>query len=482
MDDSAEYRHVKRRRYTRWRFPCRSPQCCASAMSWPTFSTSCRVFSLAMEVGACHGQNCRAMPLRPRRWVGGLDASKTVDAVAAKALISQFETAASDFGGEYAIAIADAAGNVVAEQNLDTPYTPASTMKTLTAYAAAATLDMGSTLETQTYLEQREDGTSRLVLKGNGDMLLGVDESDSAHINGRAGLGTLAANTAQALRQRGITSVTLVYDDSLVRQRPLAQRHRRTRSGPRVLRADRIHGRGGGRNWNGANPTDPDTFSTYPVLSTQPAREAALVFAQRLTERGIAVNGSVEQGAVPDGTSPIATVSSASLNEIMAFMLRHSDNSLAEEFGRLLALHLNAGNSPAGAVQSVEQVLAQRGISTEGLTMVNCSGLAEDSKLTAHTLLDVQQRNLTSGSGSAAAEGLSIVGFVGTAANRLNDADEAGLIRAKTGSLGDVTSMTGNVSRHNGGALSFAVIVNDPDDSEAAKSAIDTFVAALPKL
>ena len=42
--------------------------------------------------------------------VGGLDASKTVDAVAAKALISQFETAASDFGGEYAIAIADAAG------------------------------------------------------------------------------------------------------------------------------------------------------------------------------------------------------------------------------------------------------------------------------------------------------------------------------------------------------------------------------------
>ena len=217
-------------------------------------------------------------------------------------------------------------------------------------------------------------------------------------------------------------------------------------------------------------------------MSTQPAREAALVFAQRLTERGIAVNGSVEQGAVPDGTSPIATVSSASLNEIMAFMLRHSDNSLAEEFGRLLALHLNAGNSPAGAVQSVEQVLAQRGISTEGLTMVNCSGLAEDSKLTAHTLLDVQQRNLTSGSGSAAAEGLSIVGFVGTAANRLNDADEAGLIRAKTGSLGDVTSMTGNVSRHNGGALIFAVIVNDPDDSEAAKSAIDTFVAALPKL
>lgn len=59
-------------------------------------------------------------------------------------------------------------------------------------------------------------------------------------------------------------------------------------------------------------------------------------------------------------------------------------------------------------------------------------------------------------------------------------ADAALFLRC--GNAGDVTSMTGNVSRHNGGALSFAVIVNDPDDSEAAKSAIDTFVAALPKL
>ena len=223
-------------------------------------------------------------------------------------------------------------------------------------------------------------------------------------------------------------------------------------------------------------------FSTYPALSTQPAREAAQVFAQRLAEHGIAVNSSVEQGTVPEGTSPIAAVRSASLNEIMAFMLRHSDNSLAEEFGRLLALHLGADNSPTGAVRSVEQVLVQQGISTEGLIMLNCSGLSEESKLTARTLLEVQQRNLTSGVGAAAAEGLSVVGFVGTAANRLNDDNEAGLIRVKTGSLGDATSMTGNVSRHNGGALSFAVIVNNPDDFEAAKSAIDTFVAALPKL
>lgn len=481
MDDSAEYRHVKRRRYITVAFSVAlTTVLCVGYVVADIFDKLPGVLTLQEVEHITAKTPGNAVPAATV--VGGLDASKTVDAAAAKALINQFATAASDFGDEYAIAIADAAGNVVAEHALDESYTPASTMKTLTAYAVATTLDMGETLDTQTYLEQCEDGTSRLVLKGNGDMLLGAGASDSSHINGRAGLGTLAANTAQALRQRGITSVTLVYDDSLFG-------NDRWPSGIAELDSNHVYyaptssmAVDGGRNWNGADPADPDMFSIYPALSTQPAREAAQVFAQRLAEHGIAVNSSVEQGTVPEGTSPIAAVRSASLNEIMAFMLRHSDNSLAEEFGRLLALHLGADDSPTGAVQSVEQVLVQQGISTEGLIMLNCSGLSEEAKLTARTLLEVQQRNLTSGAGAAAAEGLSVVGFVGTAANRLNDGNEAGLIRVKTGSLGDVTSMTGNVSRHNGGALSFAVIVNNPDDFEAAKSAIDTFVAALPKL
>ena len=139
--------------------------------------------------------------------IADIDASKTIDPAAARALTDAFRASAAGFGGEFSIAIADASGNVVAENNIDVPRTPASTMKTLTAYAAAVELDMGRTLDTQTYLEQSQDGTARLVLKGNGDMLLG------------AGRHT-------------------------VRQRPLAARHRRTRHGPPVLRPDSFHGRG----------------------------------------------------------------------------------------------------------------------------------------------------------------------------------------------------------------------------------------------
>ena len=80
------------------------------------------------------------------------------------------------------------------------------------------------------------------------------------------------------------------------------------------------------------------------------------------------------------------------------------------------------------------------------------------------------------------AEGLSIAGVGGHGAGSVYDDAVAGLLRVKTGSLGTVTSMAGNVSRTNGGALSFAVVVNNPEDYAAARSAIDSFITKLAGL
>ena len=94
----------------------------------------------------------------------------------------------------------------------------------------------------------------------------------------------------------------------------------------------------------------------------------------------------------------------------------------------------------------------------------------------------MQARNLDVGGAVAAAEGLSIPGLVGTAANRLASTQAAGLTRVKTGSLQEVSSMTGNVSREQGGVAAFAVIVNNPEDFEATRTAINEFVAGLAAL
>ena len=407
------------------------------------------------------------------------DLSKSIDKNALRSAVKAFEST-SKLGDDYSVAVATADGTIVESRDPDSPRQPASTLKTLTAFAAASRLDMGSTLDTQVYLEHADDSTPTIILKGNGDMLLSSGDDDPDHVNGRAGLGSLATRTARVLRGKGISRVRLVVDDSLfgsVRSPTNIEQNNEDGLYYTPVSSMAVDG---GRRWSsGQTPSDPDVFEDYPPLSTHTASDATTVFIRRLVERGIAVEGTASSGQVPDGLTPVASVHSATLTEIMAFMLRHSDNTLAEEFGRLLALHVGEENSPTGAVTAVRDVLRASKISMTGLTMADCSGLSPGSLVSVRTLAAVQSRNLGRHGVSAAAEGLSVSGLVGTAAERFSDSAANGLLRVKTGSLSDVTAMAGTVSRKSGGVLAFAVIVNDPQDYDAAVAAIGSFGSAL---
>ena len=97
MDDSAEYRHVKRRRYITVALSVSlTTVLCVGYVVADIFDKLPGVLTL-QEVEHATAKTPGNV-IAAATMVGGLDASKTVDAVAAKALISQFETAASDFG------------------------------------------------------------------------------------------------------------------------------------------------------------------------------------------------------------------------------------------------------------------------------------------------------------------------------------------------------------------------------------------------
>lgn len=413
--------------------------------------------------------------------VGDVDRAAVIDQAAANALIDTL-TGADGVGDDLSVAIADAEGTIVAERNIGTAREPASTLKTLTALAASATLDLSDTLDTETYLDQREGQTPTLILNGNGDMLLGAGASDPRHVNGRAGLGTLAERTAEALLQRGIDRVRLVYDDTLFGDRRSPANIERNNPGNLYYAPVSAMAVDGGRHWEDGQPDDPDQYTGYPELSTQPAAEAAATFVTRLGEYGITVEGEPSAGDVPEGLSPLTSVSGAQLSEVMAFMMRHSDNTLAEEFGRLTAIAAGYDNSPSGATQAVADIVSGLGVDTGQLTMADCSGLAPGSRLNVRTLIGVQAAALAGGSASSLIEGMSVPGLTGTAADRLDDDAAAGLLRVKTGTLDAVTAMVGNVSRTNGGVLCFAVVVNNPENAWEAARAVDAFIADLPGL
>lgn len=425
-------------------------------------------------------------------------------------------------GNDTSAVIMDARGQIVAERFARTPREPASTLKTLTAAVASRTLDMGATLDTQVFMLPTKTNApksasrrAQLVLRGSGDMLLGVGENDIHHVNGRAGLATLANRTAEVLALDKIHEVTLAVDDSLFGAKREPSLVYETDDEHRFYAKTSSVAIDCARQRDiVAQGVDADAGSDFPLSDPNPAASVGRVFAQLLRNKGIQVHAAnlsnLTKSAKTKGNQPatssapasdseipvsftqslivansqlIAKVSSAPLNEIMGYMLRLSDNTLAEEFGRLTALAAHKSNDPEGGVKAVEEGLHKLHIDTRGLHMSDCSGLSPKSSIRALTLAQVQLLNVARNSGgSAAAQGLSLPGLVGSTRRRLVDPSAKGLLRVKTGSLSNVTSMSGNVSRRGGGVLTFAVIVNNPNNGWGASVAINKFMAELPNL
>lgn len=410
--------------------------------------------------------------------------------------------------------IANGDGTIASSSNADTLMEPASTLKTLTALAATDVLDMDSTLDTDVGLvpeEKTAGGTSStaaaktasktaskttsetspsaskttshdtartIVLRGGGDMLLGAGKSDPWHINGRAGLATLAQKTAAALRAAGIGSVRLVADTTLFGpvRRPATMTEDYVQIGyfapTSALAVDE------GRQ--SAVGSDPDSAARSTVPRTEdPAAAAVASFASSLSQAGIRLtNARSSDGAyaVPAATAAqrkssrtpgarLARVSSAPLRQILRLTLRLSDNTLAEEFGRLVALRTKADNSPAGATKAIAGRVRRQGVDLDGASLADCSGLSPGSRLSPMMLFHVMRR-LRLHAEESALEGLPVV-----TADRQGYGDHAaGRVRLKSGSLDTVVSDSGVVLRTNGGYFYYSAIVNVPEGQWDARS------------
>lgn len=387
-------------------------------------------------------------------------------------------------GKDISVIVANQNGSKIVSVNPTTPREPASTLKTLTALAAVTDLDMNSTLNTTVYAENEAGGSATLVLRGGGDMLLSAGLSDPNHVNGRAGLQTLANETAAALKKRGVTKVNVVYDDSLFGTDRTPKTMAPTASGDGYFTPTSAMAIDQGKQWSAADPADsnPDSEKrAYAPRNPNPVPAVAQTFATELAGDGIGVTGGQNQASknqIANEKQQIAVIKSAPLWQILRFTLEQSDNTLAEEFGRLVALKEHTANTPEGAVKAVMATDKRLGIDLAGVHMADCCGLSSGSLMTATALIQVQEK-LYNSADAAGLEGLAVAGYAGTALARHFTADSYGLVRIKTGSLPHTTAMAGSVLRKKGGLVFFSILVNNPANFYEATVAIDTFVSSL---
>jgi D-alanyl-D-alanine carboxypeptidase/D-alanyl-D-alanine-endopeptidase (penicillin-binding protein 4) len=183
------------------------------------------------------------------------------------------------------------------------------------------------------------------------------------------------------------------------------------------------------------------------------------------------------------GATQLAAVQSPPVSDLVEQLLTNSDNDLAEAMGRLVAIKQGLTPDFAGVAKGVHDVLTGLGVG-QGVATFDGSGLSTKNLITPEGLARILSL-VASGKHPelrSVVTGMPIAGFSGTLSTRYLGAathSAAGLVRAKTGTLSDVTTLAGLAYDADGRLLAFAFMVNKVADVSASRESLDRLATAV---
>ncbi len=353
-------------------------------------------------------------------------------------------------------------GQLLLSRQGSSAFAPASTAKLAVATAALDVLGPAARLSTRVVAGPTR---STVVLVGGGDPTLAAGRPPASDYPQPATLASLAAETARALRARGVHAVRLRYDTSLFTGPGMAPGWSATYvTTGNVTPIESLEVDQGRLTPSGA-PQDADDPGNFRPRSLTPAADAARAFASLLAGLGIRLVGPVAQAAAPRGSATIAAVSSPPLAEIIEQMLTESNNVIAENLARQVAMATGRPASFGGAAAAETAVLRRLGVG--GITLVDGSGLSPLDRITPDTLVHLVRLAAAPDEPEfrPVITGLPVAGFSGTLApggSVFNDLGPPalGVVRAKTGNLSTVVSLAGIAYAKEGQVLAFAFMAD----------------------
>jgi len=380
-----------------------------------------------------------------------------VDAVGAQRLQAALD---AQVAGINACFVVDEGGAPLASHGGDTPLIPASTQKIFTAAAALVVLGPDARFETRVLApEAPQDGVvDKLYLVGGGDPLLMTPEAQAAReeIPELRGTPTTSlAALADALVASGVKRVPngIAADDSryeALRYLPGWDEDYRTEGQVGPLGALTVNG-----GFEQLRPPEP---------VDDPAIFAAQKLGELLEARGVTIGGAPTRETAPPEAVEVGKVQSPPLTELLGEDLSVSNNLASELLTREIGLRVAQQGTTAAGTQAILSKLAELGVPTENITLVDGSGLDKGNRATCSALAaaldlgaDPRYRALW--------DGLAIAGQRGTLVNQIGG-DLTGKVRGKTGTLSNASGLVGivDVAR----PLRFAFLANVEMSERAA--------------
>ena len=348
-------------------------------------------------------------------------------------------------------------GRPVFAHNGDTPVTPASNEKLITAAVALQVLGPDYTFTTKV-LGTVAGGvvTGDLYLLGGGDPLLSTADYPPTVASDPPVNVTPLENLVTQMVAAGITRVqgNVVGDES---------RYDTERFVP---------------TWNSTIPNaEAGPLSALMVNdATQrfasansaakrygdPAAGAATDLIRLLKANGISVGGNAKSGPTPSDAAEITSITSAPMSAIVGEMLTTSDDNTAELLLKELSVKAdNIIGTRLDGIDVIKGALTTWNIDTTKIEVIDGSGLDSNNIVTCNIMLQVLLHQPLDG---PIGTGLPVAGQTGTLANYFTTSTVAGRLHAKTGTLTNTKALTGFVTT-TAGTIDFSMIIGAPNVS-----------------
>jgi len=215
-----------------------------------------------------------------------------------------------------------------------------------------------------------------------------------------------------------------------------------------------------------------------------PALYTGYVFKHQLQKAGIVFTGSVTQGKTPSGVYELGRTESRPLRDIVGELNKHSINLIAENLLKYMgALFEGEPGSSAKGAKVVQEKFLQEMVGLgpkNGISMADGSGLSPLNRVTADSLAKIlmyMQGQFDVGVDYISS--LAISGVDGTLHTRLNSPGLKRRIRAKTGFINGVSSLSGYLQTKNNETLVFSFLMNHFTGVYAARASQDNLCARL---
>jgi D-alanyl-D-alanine carboxypeptidase/D-alanyl-D-alanine-endopeptidase (penicillin-binding protein 4) len=248
----------------------------------------------------------------------------------------------------------------------------------------------------------------------------------------------------------------------------------------------------------GALPAGNSGFSGSVTVS-RPAELFVALLKERLALKGVTITGQtravkLKPVGTPEASVEIAKLESPPLSVIAAKTMKPSQNMYTEtllwtlgENARAAVTIPGGGVAPVSTANSadlglsaVSRFLNEIGVAPDGIIQHDGSGLSRHNLITPAAVVQLYSyMGRQSKFSQAWRDSLTIGGVDGTLRNRFSGTRAAGNVRGKTGTIDQVSALSGYVKTAAGEELVFSMVVNGVNETRMRTSAMDEIVVNL---